>query len=400
MTPGASPSQTPTHTPTMTKTPTMTPTQTPTNSMTPTPTPTTKTLFYAYIQCGGNPLRDNVIIQPVPALPGNVIGDVVLNNITKVCWELIKTSTDLGQLEGLYVNHTTLSSNYFVDVYPTFTGSSGDKPCDECAKYLSSITPVDGRCNLTLINTKNCAEAATSGMIYVNGILVYQFGVNFPVSTFTQLIPVLVGDVITIKVNSTGTANCVVQVSDTYANGTALDYTSGIITNNNLEYTYKTYCGLKKEITILSTCETSCPGDLIFNPKFTNNLNSWVNDSSDSTGWGWSSNLGGSALFISSNDQQAWLSQDILTVGATYNISFDILFNNLGFNGQSLKVYAGATEEVVCTGNLIIPPTLPPDGLSSVNLTMVCTTNTTFKIYAEYFNNPELYVTNVCVTKV
>ena len=131
-----------------------------------------------------------------------------------------------------------------------------EEPCDECDKALNPPPPLNNRCDLTLINVKNCVEAATSGMVYLNGVLVYEFGVDFPVTTFTQLIPVVIGDVITIKINAVGTGSCVIQVSDAYADGTALDYTSSIISNNNLEYTYKTYCGLKKEITIFSTCLT------------------------------------------------------------------------------------------------------------------------------------------------
>lgn len=267
-TPGMSPSATPTHTPTPTKTPTMTPTQTPTNSMTPTPTPTTKTLYYAYAQCGSILPRAFVIIQSIPAIPGNMIGDVVLDNINKICWELINISDNENQLISIYPNNSTYT-NYFVDV-TYFQDNGVEKPCDNCEKSLDE--PVIQRCNLTLTNIKNCAEAATSGMVYVNGILVYQFGVNFPVSTFTQLIPVVVGDVITIIINATGVGTGVVQVSDTDVNGDVLDYTSSVITNDSLEYTYRTYCGLKKEINIFSSCEIPCFPQMIYNGEKSINL--------------------------------------------------------------------------------------------------------------------------------
>ena len=149
-----------------------------------------------------------------------------------------------------------------------------------------------------------------------------------------------------------------------------------------------------------SSCfiEPFCPNNLVYNPKFSNTLEGWTQYPFPA--WIWTSNLGGSALFAGSNDEQNLLSQNILAVGATYNISFDIFFNNLGWNGQTLKVYAGATEAVVASGNLNIPPSLPPNGLSTVNLTMVCTTNTTFAVFVCFFSTPELYLTNFCVTQV
>jgi hypothetical protein len=133
-----------------------------------------------------------------------------------------------------------------------------------------------------------------------------------------------------------------------------------------------------------------CPGDLIVNPNFTNNLNGWTTFPLNN--WIWDSNLSGSAMYVGV-DEGGNLSQNILTIGATYNISFDVLYDQIEPTGQSMSVFAGATE-VVITPSLIIGE------LVTINLTMVCTTNTTFSIYAIFFNNSELYVTNVCVTEI
>jgi len=126
-----------------------------------------------------------------------------------------------------------------------------------------------------------------------------------------------------------------------------------------------------------------CPGDLIVNPTFANNSDGWT-----TTNWDWDSNLNGSAVYGGA-DEGGYLSQNILTVGETYNISFDVLYNQTAQNGQIMSVFAGATQVTVT----------PSIGLSTINLTMVCTSNTTFSIYAIFFNTSELYVTNVCITQ-
>jgi uncharacterized delta-60 repeat protein len=126
-----------------------------------------------------------------------------------------------------------------------------------------------------------------------------------------------------------------------------------------------------------------CPGDLIVNPTFANNSDGWT-----TTNWDWDSNLNGSAVYGGA-DEGGFLSQNILTVGETYNISFDVLYNQTAQNGQIMSVFAGATQVTVT----------PSIGLSTINLTMVCTSNTTFSIYAIFFNTSELYVTNVCITQ-
>jgi hypothetical protein len=252
MTPGASPSATPTPTPTITKTPTMTPTQTPTNSMTPTPTPTTKVLYYVYRQCGTiDSPRSNVIIQPVAAVPGNVVGEVILDIKNEICWVLIKISDNLTQLQSIYVDNTYYDTNYFTDVFgETF---SGETACEQCTAALNNLTPVIQQCQITLTNTSNCQRADTSGVVYVNSVVVYSFDAGFDVNTIVQYINVSVGDTITIVLNAPSNSSCTFDVSDTDANGNIFTHIDSI-TNTSVSYTYNTYCGGKKEINISSTC--------------------------------------------------------------------------------------------------------------------------------------------------
>lgn len=245
---------TPTPTPTLTKTPTQTPTQTPTNTMTPTPTPTTKTLYYAYSQCGSNPLRDIVIIQPVPAVPGNVPGNVIFDIKNKICWELINTSTDLPQLQNTYNNNTYYTTNFFTEVYGTiFTGSSGNKPCEECLKYVEAVGVTPISCNIKLRNWSDCLKANTSGIVYVNSVSVYSFDANFDVNDVIVQIPVLVGDTITIELTAPTNSSCNFAVSDTDNVGNIFTH-NDTITNTTISYSYVTYCGGKKSIEIFSTC--------------------------------------------------------------------------------------------------------------------------------------------------
>lgn len=128
-----------------------------------------------------------------------------------------------------------------------------------------------------------------------------------------------------------------------------------------------------------------CEGNLIYNPTFDTNLNGWsitpyIDD------WSWSSSLGGSAQYGGA-DEGGYLSQNVLTVGNTYSISFDV---SVGLNDPTclnLSVFAGDSEYVVTVTN----------GLSTINTTLTCTTNTTFSIYAQTACYDEILIDNVCI---
>ena len=254
-TPGASPKPTTSVTPTPTKTPTMTPTQTPTTSMTPTPTPTTKVLYYVYLECGAElGPRSNVIIQPMPAVPGNVIGESILDLVNKVCWTLIDISDNLPQLQNTYNYNTYYNTNYFTQVFGTiFTDDEDSTACENCLKYVEAIGDEPIRCNVELRNWSDCVEANTSGVVYVNSTSVYSFGTNFDINDIDILIPVLVGDTITIELTAPINSSCNFDVSDTDISGNIFTH-NDTITNTTITYSYVTYCGGKKSIEIFSTC--------------------------------------------------------------------------------------------------------------------------------------------------
>lgn len=261
-TPGLSPSATPTVTPTMTKTPTVTPTQTKTPTPTPTITPSTKVIYYAYLPCGTEATPDNqVIIQQSLVLPGMVVGNAFFANSSDICncYELINSSDNLSQLQGIYqnVNYTLPpGANYFTSLYPQiFTGSELEKPCGQCLKMAEAIgcgsVPAD--CQLKIINRNNCPFANTSGIIYVNSNIVYSFDTDFGVNSIVEYINVAIGDVITIVLNAPVQSICELNISDTDINNNTFTHNE-VINDTGITYRYTTYCGGKKEIDIFSTC--------------------------------------------------------------------------------------------------------------------------------------------------
>jgi len=270
-TPTVTPSITPSITPTQTRTPTVTPTTTvtptktvtptttktptPTTTKTPTPTPTNAIFYYVYLRCGTTQgPRNNVVIQRIPATPGNVIGNVILDLINNVCWELIDISINLSQLQNIYVNNVTYNTNYFTNVNnTTFTGSKTVTPCDECTKELNtSLTPTNSTCPMTLRNWSDCAKSDTSGIIYVNGVSVYSFDATFNVNEFLSTLPTSLGDSVKIVLSppSTGGAVMTLRVND---GGETYTQTSG----SEITYDFIVKCGTLLtgyNIEIFSTC--------------------------------------------------------------------------------------------------------------------------------------------------
>jgi hypothetical protein len=249
-TPGMSPTPTPTVTPTMTKTPTTTPTVTPTNSMTPTPTQTLKQSYYAYLMCGKRPSRETVIIQPTPAIPGNVVGNVILDLVNKICWELIDISSNLSQLLNTW-NGTYISPNYFTNVYGTiFEGSETSKPCEDCEKLLEAISvPVKSDCTIDFRNWSDCVKADTKGEIYVNNEIIYSFDDTFDANVYLSTLFVNNGDF--IKIYLYAPVNSVITLYTELSSGISTQ----TITDNEYILEFRVECGEKPlKIDIFSTC--------------------------------------------------------------------------------------------------------------------------------------------------
>ena len=252
--PPPTPTQTPSSTPNVTLTPTpsitpsITPTMTMTPSITPTMTATPPLLYYVYRQCGVEPsTRDNDIIQPMPALIGNnIIGQVVLNEITKVCWTLIDISPNVTQLQNIYIYNTLYHTNYFTQLDGNIY--------DNCADCEIAIAPVvREKCDITINNASNCARANTTGQVFVNNVLRYSFDENFGTLTVTEIISAYVGDTIEIVITAPLNGICSFSVNDANSDGSEYVYTD-TVTNGNLSFSYRTLCGSKKQIDFTSTC--------------------------------------------------------------------------------------------------------------------------------------------------
>ena len=262
---------TPTPTPTLTKTPTQTPTQTPTSTMTSTPTPTTKVLYYVYLLCGtvSGP-QNNVIIQPMPAVPGNMIGDAILANSpigNCQCWSLIDISDNREQLLSNYPYNSTVDTNYFTQVFGVpFTSTIDSTACDICINQGTSpisrelsCNPVIGEdCVITLRNWSNCADADTNGAVYVNYVPgnlppVYSWLFNFDVNDVYRDFYAPAGSTITIFLNAPYDGSITLNVINTNSAGNITTYTE-TITNTTTTYSYTTYCGVDNTIEIFSTC--------------------------------------------------------------------------------------------------------------------------------------------------
>ena len=251
-TPGTTPTQTPTITPTNTKTPTPTPTNTKTPTPTPTITPTSKVLYYAYLPCGTTPTRDNnVIIQPIPAIPGNVIGNVILDIKNNICWELIDISDNLSQLQNIYPYNTYYNTNFFTEIYGTlFEGSETTKPCDDCKKILESLViPVKSDCTIDFRNWSDCDKSDTKGEIYINNELVYSFDDTFDINVFLTTFNVNNGDV--IKIHLISPASSSISLYYELTNGTNTE----IISGTDFTFDFVVRCGEKPQrIELYSTC--------------------------------------------------------------------------------------------------------------------------------------------------
>ena len=271
-TPTMTPTQTPTMTETPTQTPTQTPSQTPTMTMTPTqtmtmtPTASYKIMYYVYLMCGKEPDKTTVVIQPVPAVPGNVVGDVILDFTNKLCWELMEISSDLSQLVNNW-DGVTYYYNWFDNVSPTiYTGTLSLKPCEQCKKDLDVIVPVKPKCPTNLRNWSDCANADASGDIYINDDLIYSFISTFDASVFIDTLSTYDGDVVSITLYPNDTNSSVVTLNVTYG-GTSL--TSQTSSDNEIEFVFTVRCDEKStnqyNIEIYSTCkETNTNYDICF----------------------------------------------------------------------------------------------------------------------------------------
>jgi hypothetical protein len=252
MTPTQTMTKTPTQTPTqtMTKTPTMT--QTPTQTMTMTPTPSSKTLWYAYLMCGTRPSKETVVIQPVPAIPGNIVGSIILDMDTMICWELVAISSDENYLISTW-NGTTYSNNYFGQIYQP---NVPFKDCIECQNQIKILTENNPTsCSTNLRNWSNCAKADVRGTIYINNIVVYSFTENFDISEYIDTLPTNQGD--SVKIILEPQSSLSITTLDVTYNG-GIQYLDTQLGQTNIVFEYIVDCvktDIVNSINITITCK-------------------------------------------------------------------------------------------------------------------------------------------------
>ena len=125
----------------------------------------------------------------------------------------------------------------------------------------------------------------------------------------------------------------------------------------------------------------SCKGNLVTNPNFEGSLSGWT--LTPASGWTWSDFYGGSANYVASN---GGISQNILTVGATYQITFT-LYN-----------YAPCTENgyVVVSAGGNESSQISDTGVTYQTITLVAN-GTSLEFNADYSCNPP---TSGCTTEI
>jgi hypothetical protein len=196
------------------------------------------------------------VIQPVPAIPGNVIDDVILDVKNNRCWVLVAISSNLSQLQNTW-NGTTYSSNFFESISLVYHLTDVSASCSQCNKDLETYIIIDERCDVTLNNRSDCEESNVVGLIKVNNLPIYSFGPNFGINNNTSLIDVGVGDLITIRLDVPTGSYCNLGINDNGVSYTEESY-GGVIL-----YEYIVGCNSKNEITIFSSCLPTEPNSNI-----------------------------------------------------------------------------------------------------------------------------------------
>ena len=264
------PTKTKTPTPTLTVTPSTTPTHTPT--LTPSLSPVNNAKWYVYKKCNAMTNND-VIIQPVPAVIGNILNDVILDLNTKTCWQLVATGGNAGQLQGQW-GGSTYPNNQFTNVYqPVFPETPDRTACEDCKKAIDNLEePIESNCPTNLRNWSDCKAADVEGTIYIitpNGdtTVAYSFGPDFDVNIYLATLPTNTGDIIKIvlipPINGETVVTLNVSGSVTYSQ----------TSTGNIVYTFKTKCNKQYpngcSIDIFSTCMKSTPSITLYSTSYT-----------------------------------------------------------------------------------------------------------------------------------
>jgi hypothetical protein len=134
-----------------------------------------------------------------------------------------------------------------------------------------------------------------------------------------------------------------------------------------------------------------CPGNLLTNGQFTSNLNGWDSGSTANSSVSWV-NYNGSGQAIFAGSGSSTLSQDILSVGFYYNVTFDVT-STISEHTASLYVYLGTNVE---------GPIPAYGSQTTYNFNMESAGNTTFALTVIGDNEKvqPYFIDNVCVQDI
>jgi hypothetical protein len=171
----------------------------------------------------------------------------------------------------------------------------------------------------------------------------------------------------------------------------------GYMVFNNIGYTFTYwYDEPNSEIVIQFISDAPNPNLITNNPNFATNLDDWNIDKFNWSGYGGI----GSALY-NGGTSGGFLSQpDVLEIGKTYTVTFDIITEYFGgVNDNTVKVVAGTQEAVIFQGSITNSEVI------TVSTTVTCFGNTDFEInvLSDADSNEttfNLYITKVDVREV
>jgi len=344
---------TPTVTPTISLTPSKTPTNTPTK--TPTQTPTQTPLRYRpyIVQSCCDPSVTGVVL-----LPTGILIDSTIVTTGKLCMTVIGKAPK-GAL-------------------PTYTWDSDFLlfGCEECQQFFPcqltpTPTPTQTVTPTLTLDYTPCLEIisecgsiiATPGQI-INGYVSYSFisQQNYPILIYWEN-----GNWIILSVNTDN--KCAYLPSNSqYPVGTTSEWISSTpplegctcLGKDTDTFTVLSYCPTPTPTPTNTPSPTPavCKGNLITNPNFDSSLSGWTVSSNS---WVWSDFYGGSANYVNIG---GGIFQNVLTVGATYQITFTLYNYAPCTENGYVVVFAGSNEssQISDTGVTYQTVTLVADG--------------------------------------
>ena len=353
VTPTSTPGVTPTLTPTISLTPSKTPTNTPTK--TPTNTPTQTPIRYSpyIVQSCCDPSVTGVILLPTGVIIGSTIvttGKLCMTVMNKAPKGAIPTYT--VNLEVLFEGCEECQQNFPCQLTPTPTPTITVTPT-----LTLDYTPC-----LEIIS--ECGSIiATPGQI-INGYVSYSFisQQNYPILIYWEN-----GNWIILSVNTDN--KCAYLPSNSqYPVGTTSEWISltpplegcTCLGKDTDTFTVLSYCPTPTPTPTNTPSPTLavCEGNLITNPNFENSLSGWTVSSNS---WVWSDFYGGSANYVNIG---GGIFQNVLTVGATYQITFTLYNYAPCTENGYVVVFAGSNEssQISDTGVTYQTVTLVADG--------------------------------------